>query len=63
MGSKRWLTIAAGVLLALMGTVWALQGAGVLPGSVMSNDPKWIVIGALALVGGATLTYRGMKRS
>jgi hypothetical protein len=32
-------------IAALVGLVWALQGAGILPGSFMSGDPVWLVIG------------------
>ena len=42
----------AGVLLVLMGGVWILQGINVLPGSFMTGQTKWAVIGAVtALVG------------
>lgn len=41
-------------IAGLMGLVWLLQGIGVLPGSVMSNDPFWAVAG-LALVGAAAV--------
>jgi hypothetical protein len=34
-----------GILLALMGLVWFLQGIGVLQGSVMSNQTQWVIIG------------------
>jgi hypothetical protein len=38
------------LLIALVGAVWLLQGVGVLPGSFMSGDPTWAIIGA-ALIG------------
>jgi hypothetical protein len=42
-----------GVILALTGVVWTLQGANVLGGSKrMSGNPKYIYLGSvLALVG------------
>lgn len=39
-------------IAALVGLVWVLQGAGVLPGSFMSGDPFWLAAG-LALIAAA----------
>jgi hypothetical protein len=47
-------------IAALVGLVWALQGAGVLPGSFMSGDPLWLVAG-LALVA-AAIAYAAWPR-
>ena len=52
------MTIAAkilGVLLVLVGIVWILQGINVLPGSFMTGQTKWAVIGAVTLVIGIVL--------
>ena len=54
----RIILVVLGVLVALAGTVWALQGAGFILGSFMSNDPTWIWIGAVtALVGLGILAF------
>ncbi len=58
----RWWSVAAGVLVALTGAVWALQGAGVLGGSVMSNDTQWLVIGIPVATLGVWLAWRGVSR-
>jgi hypothetical protein len=51
-----------GVLIALVGLVWVLQGVGILPGSFMSGDSKWAIIGIVALViGGALLVYNNRR--
>jgi drug/metabolite transporter superfamily protein YnfA len=45
-------TLAVGLLLALFGLIWALQGFGVLGGSPMSNTTTWSIIGPItALIG------------
>ena len=45
-------TFALGLILALFGLIWALQGFGVIGGSVMSNTTTWSVIGPFtALIG------------
>jgi hypothetical protein len=50
-----------GALLAAIGAVWALQGAGLLAGSVMSDDRRWLVIGIAMVALGAALAYRGAR--
>lgn len=50
-----------GVLVALVGAVFALQGVGVLPGSVMTGDPKWAVIGAVMVVVGVAGVVFGLR--
>lgn len=49
-------------LLALFGTVFALQGGGVLPGSVMTDDPKWAVIGTLMVMLAVLLAWSAYRR-
>ncbi len=45
-------TFAAGLIVALFGLIWALQGFGVLGGSQMSNTTTWSITGPItALVG------------
>lgn len=48
-------------LLALVGSVFALQGIGVLPGSVMTNDPKWAVIGTFMVMAAALLAWSALR--
>jgi hypothetical protein len=51
-----------GALLVLMGAVWALQGFGVLGGSFMTGQTKWLEIGvACALVGAALLAWINLR--
>lgn len=57
----RW-SVASGILLTLMGIVWALQGIGVLGGSAMSDDVRWTVIGVPVAAIGIVLAWRGATR-
>ena len=50
-----------GSLAVLFGAVWALQGAGVLPGSFMSGSRFWLVVGIAVIVGGLWLIGRGFR--
>jgi hypothetical protein len=58
----RWLVAVVGCLLFLMGLVWLLQGVGVLPGSVMSGQSFWAIVGAVAVAVGLVLIYLGFRR-
>jgi hypothetical protein len=57
-------TLAFGVIVALFGLIWALQGFGVLGGSPMSNTTTWSVIGPITAVIGiviAVLSWRKLS--
>jgi len=41
--------------------VWSLQGAGVLGGSVMSDDSRWLAIGIVTVAIGVAIGYRGSR--
>lgn len=58
---KRGLNIVA-VLMILAGAIWSLQGIGILPGSFMSNDPRWLVIGIIVIVLGGVLLFSNTRR-
>ncbi|HKY51948.1 MAG TPA: hypothetical protein VJP45_11890 [Candidatus Limnocylindria bacterium] len=46
----RTLLLAVVVVLELVGWVWILQGIGVLPGSFMSGQIVWAVIGTMLVL-------------
>jgi hypothetical protein len=50
-----------GILLAVIGCVWILQGVGVLPGSFMSGQRKWAINGAIALVVGVLIFWASRR--
>jgi len=41
-----------GVLCALSGCIWFLQGINVIPGSFMTGQTKWAIYGGVLLVVG-----------
>jgi hypothetical protein len=53
--------VAAGCIVSAIGGLWALQGIGLVPGSFMSGDPVWFVIGVVTVAIGCAvvlLAYR-----
>jgi hypothetical protein len=53
--AMRIVMMVAGVLLFFIGCVWILQGINVLPGSFMTGQTKWAVIGAITVIVGIVL--------
>jgi hypothetical protein len=53
--------IIGGVLLA-MGTIWILQGVGILPGSFMSGQIIWAWRGAAAAAVGLLVLFFGNRK-
>jgi len=45
-----------------MGCVWFLQGINILPGSLMSGQMKWAIIGGVLLVAGIGLLMAANRR-
>jgi hypothetical protein len=57
------LRIVVGVILIVVGAVFALQGANILKDSpVMSGEPRWIYIGVLVVLVGVVLLFSTFRR-
>jgi hypothetical protein len=57
-------TFAVGLIVALFGLIWALQGFGVLGGSPMSNTTTWSIIGPItSLIGIVVAVFSWRKLS
>jgi hypothetical protein len=50
-----------GYVLVAFGVIWFFQGIGVLPGSFMSGQPKWAVIGSITALVGVGLALAGRR--
>jgi hypothetical protein len=55
------LFIAAGIVVVIVGAVFALQGFGVLGGSFMSNNHTYQVVGPLVALAGLVLAALGLR--
>jgi hypothetical protein len=58
---KSRLFIAAGIVVVVVGAVFALQGFGVLGGSFMSNNHTYEVVGPLVALAGLVLAALGLR--
>ena len=60
----RTLLVVIGIVLILGGLVWMAQGLNLpfAPRSFMTSDRTWIVFGAIAVMGGGFLVWRGRQR-
>jgi hypothetical protein len=55
------LLTAAGIVVIIIGAVFALQGFGVIGGSAMSNNHTFEVIGPLVALAGLALAALGLR--
>jgi hypothetical protein len=60
MTGPRWL-VPVGLVLVLVGLVWAAQGIGWLEGSPMTGETLWAVIGPVVAAVGAALVVAGSR--
>jgi hypothetical protein len=58
---KSRLFIAAGIVVIIVGAVFALQGFGVIEGSAMSNSHTYEVVGPLVALAGLVLAALGLR--
>jgi hypothetical protein len=58
----RYVLLIVGGLMVLVGAVWLLQGVGILPGSFMTGQLFWAVVGAIFLVVGGLLVLAGLRQ-
>jgi hypothetical protein len=51
-----------GILLILAGGTFFLQGINVLPGSYMTGDPRWAIIGGVMVLIAIGLLFSANRR-
>ena len=58
---KIFVNVFSGILI-LAGGVFFLQGINILPGSFMTGEPQWAVIGGIMIVAGTGLILWSNRR-
>ena len=61
-GLMRIALVIVGVVVALFGLLWALQGFGVVGGSPMSNTTTWSIIGPIVALIGIAIAIGAARR-
>lgn len=59
---KRVLLVGAGLLIAVAGIIFTLQGVGTLGGSTMSGVTFWAIAGPVIALIGLSLVAVGLRR-
>ena len=54
--------ITIGVIVALLGLLFTLQGFGVVGGSAMSGSTLWAVLGPIIAIVGIVLVVLGLRK-
>ena len=57
----RYVLLIAGGLMILMGGIWLLQGIGILPGSFMTGQMFWAVMGTVFMAVGGLRVFAGFR--
>ena len=59
MRKPRW--VIAGFVVALLGLLFTLQGAGVIKGSAMSGSAFWAIAGPVIIIAGLAIAGVGIR--
>jgi hypothetical protein len=57
----RYVLLIVGGLIILMGGVWLWQGISILPGSFMTGQTFWAVMGVVFMAVGSLLVLAGFR--
>ena len=59
---NRTFLIVIGVIILVIGGIFAGQGANIIPGSSMTGDPTWLYVGIAMVVVGLIVIVFGVRR-
>lgn len=60
-GMRKAVLVVVGIVVALFGLLFTLQGVGVLAGSAMSNTTFWSVAGPIIILVGLVVAALGLR--
>jgi hypothetical protein len=58
---RKGVLVVVGLVIAIAGAVWALQGFGLIGGSFMSGTTIWAVIGPVVALAGLAIAAVGLR--
>lgn len=61
-GPARIVMIMIGAFAVVVGLIWIGQGLNLIPGSFMTGDRTWLVIGLVLFVAGVVVLVRALRR-
>jgi hypothetical protein len=59
----KWVWNILALIMLLVGTVWILQGINILPGSYMTGNPTWAILGTILAIISVVVFYLANRRS
>jgi hypothetical protein len=54
--------VVVGVIMAVLGAIFTLQGLGFIGGSAMTGSTLWAVLGPIIAVAGIAIAVIGLRR-
>jgi hypothetical protein len=54
--------VTVGVIVAILGAVFTLQGLGFIGGSAMTGSTLWAILGPIIAVAGIVIAVFGLRR-
>jgi hypothetical protein len=54
--------VTVGVIVAILGAVFTLQGLGFIGGSAMTGSTLWAILGPIIAVAGIVIAVIGLRR-
>ena len=54
--------VTIGVIIAVLGAIFTLQGLGFIGGSAMTGSTLWAVLGPIIAIGGIVIAVFGLRR-
>ncbi len=60
--TRRVAVVTVGVIALILGGVWVGQGTNLIPGSFMTGNRMWLLIGLIVAIVGIILIVLGLRR-
>lgn len=60
--AARIVLVVIGAIAVVVGAVFSGQGLGLIPGSFMTGDRTWLLVGLILVVVGIVLVVNGLRR-